>query len=419
MAAESYDTTVAKLREGFRGAREYPPLPQPPAPEGAGVLTGCRTMARSLITRAVKPLDAMMPRTGASFGYVALVFSFVLGACGGGDQAEQEALALRERPAALTPAPVTITSYDISEAVESGFGGWSHSFAGTIAPVRPFTLAGNSGTVANYTNGSGTLNDGVIGTDLTTTQLFVQGPVDDASTITPRITLKLGVSAKVTRLLISGGEFGTTNIYPGILTGVRVTIGGQSQVFATIDTGSPGALQPVDDIVDLTGSPLADIAADTIVLDQFSIGFGLDQFAISEITVEGTPASMTIEATIDVKPRTTANRIYLGGATQVKVAVLSTATVNAASIAADSLTFGRTGTEASLVRCRSMVDVNRDGRKDLLCEFSIAASALQAGDATAKLAGTLKDGTAFAGSDTVQVFAPRYGRGDTDEDGDQ
>lgn len=354
-----------------------------------------------------------------AFGYAALVVSFVLGACGGGDQVEPEALALREQPAAVTPAPVAITSYDISEAVESGFGGWSHSFDGAIAPVRPFTLAGNPGTVASYTNGSGTLNDGVIGTGTTTTQLFVQGPVDDTSTITPRITLKLGASVKVTRLLISGGEFGTSNIYPGVLTGVRVTVGGQSQVFMTIDTGSAGALQPVDDIVDLTGSPLADIATDTIILDQFSIGFGFDQFAITEITVEGTTAGTTLEAAIDVKPRAPVNRIYLSGTKRVKVAVLSTATVKATSIVADSLTFGRTGTEASLVRCKPLVDVNRDRRKDLLCTFSIAASALQAGDTTAKLAGRLEDGTAFAGSDAVRVLGPGHGKGDVDEDGEQ
>jgi len=74
-------------------------------------------------------------------------------------------------------APIAITSYGIQDATMSGYGGWMHTFTGTITPVRAFTNGpgGPPGTVANYTNGSGTLNDGELSSSPFSTQLFVSG----------------------------------------------------------------------------------------------------------------------------------------------------------------------------------------------------------------------------------------------------
>jgi hypothetical protein len=57
--------------------------------------------------------------------------------------------------------PIKVISYSIEDAVTSGFGGWAHIHSGTITPVRDFTngTGGPAGVVANYDDGSGTLND--------------------------------------------------------------------------------------------------------------------------------------------------------------------------------------------------------------------------------------------------------------------
>jgi hypothetical protein len=109
-----------------------------------------------------------------------------------------------------------------------------------------------------------------------------------------------------------------------------------------------------------------------------------------------------------VKPSNTKNRICLSPDGNVRVAVLSSPTFNALTVNPSSLTFGRTGNEASLVRCKAPADVNHDGRDDLQCIFSISATDLVLGDTSAVLKGTTGTGATaqpIIGTDTVNVLA--------------
>jgi hypothetical protein len=113
-----------------------------------------------------------------------------------------------------------------------------------------------------------------------------------------------------------------------------------------------------------------------------------------------------IEVSIDIIPGSTTNLIGIGGAGTIPVAILSTAAFNAPAIVnKTSLTFGKTGHEASLSHCltKQISDVNGDGRGDLICYFRVGLTGLAPGDTQAILEGQTMNGTAFKGMDFVKV----------------
>lgn len=304
-------------------------------------------------------------------------------------------------------APVAIVTYDIRDAAVSGWGGWSHAYTGTITPTGTFYSGG--GGVANYSGGAGTLNDGVIGVGINDTQLFFQGATDAGYSMSPLITLKLARPTLVSKVLISGGNIGG-NFFPGMIEGVTVEIDGQSATLTTLPSGQLGAIGiPVDDTVDLRGTPLASIVTDTITLRNFEVSsMTAGQFVITELSVYDEAESTPVH--IDVKPGSPNNRIHLA-AGRVRVAVLSSDTFDARSIDPRSLRFGRTGDEASLVDCQRLAS-SRDRRPDLVCKFSIARAGFVAGDKLATLKGKTRSGEAFSGTDTIIIL--RGGKNEED-----
>ena len=101
--------------------------------------------------------------------------------------------------------------------------------------------------------------------------------------------------------------------------------------------------------------------------------------------------------------------VYNGWKT-IKVAIHSTDDFNAVKdIDRDSLTFGATGDEDSLLKCRKKgkkvhLDGVKDHRKDLVCYFRPDRTNLVAGDMSATLKGRTKDGQEIAGSGILRVF---------------
>ena len=123
------------------------------------------------------------------------------------------------------------------------------------------------------------------------------------------------------------------------------------------------------------------------------------------ITIHLVPRSV-YEVTIDIKPGDPSNQINRSSKASIQVAILSTSDFEAPTMVDQtSLTFGRTGHEASLVSCiRKSRDVNADGLPDLVCEFSIRASNFQAGNTVGILLGQTLDGLSIRGSDTVRIL---------------
>lgn len=315
--------------------------------------------------------------------------------------------------------PIAVIGYDIEHATASGFGGWSHAYSGgSIAPVRNFTngIGGPPGTVANYAGGIGTLNDGVVGTMISDTQLFVQGNVDGGGEIRPVIKLKLASAAMISSIKLAGGNI-DFNLFPGQISGVTIEFGGAAAAVTTTPSGLPGVFgDPVDDIANLAGTPLAALTTDTIVLRDFVFApITFNQFSITEISVEGTlspPAATRVE--IDVKPGGPYNIINLQAGPRVRVAVLSSSTFDARTVNPWTLTFGKTGEEPSLLSCQAPRDVSGDRRPDLVCVFSISATGLTEGRSMAALKGRTQSGAALYGTDKVRVRS-RYAAGEIDD----
>lgn len=124
-------------------------------------------------------------------------------------------------------------------------------------------------------------------------------------------------------------------------------------------------------------------------------------------------ATTTIEVfqpiTIDVLPRDATNVINLQRGGAVSVAILSTATFDAASVDPSSICFGD-GNAAAERSCQEThgaghrEDVNRDGWRDLLLHFDTDATNIDVADTSACLTGRTASGTGFFGCDAV---APR------------
>ena len=124
-------------------------------------------------------------------------------------------------------------------------------------------------------------------------------------------------------------------------------------------------------------------------------------FAIARYDVE----SSGHEVSINIKPNSQTNHLNPESRGRIKVAILSTPDLDALTMVdRNTVRFGRTGTEASLLRCKKRGrDVNKDGLRDLVCVFSIPLTGFQKGDQVGILSARTVDGIALTGSDSVQV----------------
>lgn len=107
----------------------------------------------------------------------------------------------------------------------------------------------------------------------------------------------------------------------------------------------------------------------------------------------------------DVKPRSFPSAVNLKKEGLVPVAILSTTEFDALTqVDRQSLTFGATGTEDSLVRCATDgEDVDGDGLLDLVCQFATQAMALTCESTTATVMGRTVNGFRFEGQDDIKV----------------
>ena len=112
--------------------------------------------------------------------------------------------------------------------------------------------------------------------------------------------------------------------------------------------------------------------------------------------------SMTPHVSVDIKPGSTLNPINCTqGSTLIPVAVLGSATFDAATIDAASVHFGPGG--ATEVHGRAhLEDVNGDGRIDAVFHFRFGDTGLTCSDTSATLRGQA-GGQSFAGSDTLRM----------------
>jgi len=171
---------------------------------------------------------------------------------------------------------LTITGYDVTNTLQSGWGGWYHTYDGTITPT-------GSGPY-NYTGGSGTMNDGVMGNDHNATHLF-------RPSYAPTITVYLDQIYTVDQIDLLSFEIPPENYIPGNITGLSITIGTTTQAFSTVGFGpTQSGGWPAHERIDLTSSVLGAIATDQITFSAFTAtGSYSNYFSISEIELSGNP----------------------------------------------------------------------------------------------------------------------------------
>ena len=191
------------------------------------------------------------------------------------------ALAALALPLASPAIPLTIIGYDVTGTPTAGFGGWSHSYTGTITPDGDTVLGSPT---ASYSGGTGTLADSVIGTDESNTQLFYR--ITDAGAM-PTITLYFSGLAFIDSIDIFGGPFDHNSI-PGGIASVDVNTG--VLVSQAISEFGPAATNGhlANARVNLAGSGAENVATSSLTLSNFGLNgaFG-DYFSITEITVDG------------------------------------------------------------------------------------------------------------------------------------
>lgn len=124
-----------------------------------------------------------------------------------------------------------------------------------------------------------------------------------------------------------------------------------------------------------------------------------------------------IVVSIDIKPGSDPNSINTKSSGVIPVAILSSTGFDAGTVDTSTVTFGRTGTEASpAVVPSSLEDVDDDGDLDMVLMFRVGETGLRAGDTSATLKGKTSDGGLFTGSDSVRAFFPGDVDGDLDVD---
>lgn len=180
-------------------------------------------------------------------------------------------------------ATLQITSYDIAQTPVSGFGCWIHNYTGTISDTG-HTVSGSVicssdgvGHVLNYSNGSGTLNDGLFNT----THLLLTRTDDQGQPLQPVVTLHLGGIHTINEVRLLKGSSSFTEI-----TRATVQIGGTELSIDAVPIGG----DPLSVLLDLRGTALAGLPTNQLSVKAFAASFfgsPIDQFGLGEVEVDG------------------------------------------------------------------------------------------------------------------------------------
>ncbi|MFL5356696.1 hypothetical protein [Archangium sp.] len=126
----------------------------------------------------------------------------------------------------------------------------------------------------------------------------------------------------------------------------------------------------------------------------------VDNFGCKRIYKYARVGDMRRRIALDIKPGHDTNKLDVRDHGKVKVAILTTDDFDATQVDADTVRFGRRGTEARPKNAYRQ-DVNGDGRPDKVLCFEIHRTDLTCHSASAMITGRTRDGSAFQGTDSV------------------
>ena len=324
--------------------------------------------------RRVRPEEKMFTKRSLNIGG-ALVIGCLIGALG------------------LTPAiaqTIFPTSYDMLNGNNENNFYLDRSYDGSGDPTQPNSF---------LSGGLGDLADGIIATQNwfdvepapPANGPYVGWDANQPPFTNPTITFNFGCTASIEEVTFyvddSDGAGGVNP--PG---SVNISMGGTSLSFGVTDPAGPQPFAATFSGLGLTGTSLS------LTLNRQS-----QWVFLSEVTFEGSCQPVPVE--IDIKPGSDPNTINPKSTGTIPVAILSTAGFDAPSeVDKTSLTFGRTGDEASLAFCtKSDEDVNLDGLLDIVCHFNTLATGFQVGDTEGILKGLTMNGVPIEGRDSVRI----------------
>jgi len=172
-------------------------------------------------------------------------------------------------------------------------------------------------------------------------------------------------------------------------------------VVATVEgINSPGGLAITPDgtfvyVTNLGSNKVSVIDTTTnAVVATVEVEFGPHDIAIGPLKL--------ITVAIDIKPGDANNSINPKSNGEIPVAILAKDGLDVFQINPATIRFGKTGEENSLSHY-AFEDVDKDGDLDLMLHFKTKESGIQCGDTKAYLKGTMMNGLAIKGSDSVRT----------------
>jgi hypothetical protein len=181
------------------------------------------------------------------------------------------------------------------------------------------------------------------------------------------------------------------NLQPSDLTGDP----GLGSLVEIGEDDSPGkAFYPV-----LAGSAVIDRGNPNACLQTDQLGLlRVDVCDIGAVEFRG-----PMLVSVDVRPRSDANRINPNSTNNINVAIVSVNGFNATTVNVNTVHFGKTGTEAAPIHV-AIRDVNADGNLDMVLRFQIQDTGIECGATSAILTGQISDELSIIGSTPIRTI---------------
>ncbi len=131
----------------------------------------------------------------------------------------------------------------------------------------------------------------------------------------------------------------------------------------------------------------------------------LGEFGPADLPFQTRVDPLFLLVSIDVKPGDSRNPVNPRSNGVIPVAILSADGFDATAVAPDSVRFGTGGAPAA--NGSGVIDIDGDGRLDLLLHFWTRESGIACGDTSASLTGSTYTGQTFRGSDSIVTVGCR------------
>jgi hypothetical protein len=339
---------------------------------GAAYVTGYTSSANFPTVNSLQTLqgccDAFVAKL-ASDGK-RLIYSTLLGGSGG---ERGEGIALDESGAAYVIGGTSSLDFPTVNAVQPVLGSSPDAFVAKLAPE------GGALIYATYLGGNGYDVGASIAVD-TAGAAYVTGWT--ASSDFPTMNSLQSFSGLFDAFVAKLDSEGTALVYSTYLGGIYNDLG---EAIAVDLAGAAYVAGPTQSPDFPTVQPLQATHSGG-VLDAFVTKIAGDKLSV----------------TIDIKPGTFPNTINPRSHGVIAVAVLSTASFDATTVAPLSVRFGPSGASEAHGKAH-IEDVNQDGRPDLILHFDTQATGIRCGDDSASLSGNTFGGQSVAGSDSIHT----------------